>query len=126
MEASSNQSVQARRSAGQRADDLLPPGARSGVLLAGEAAARIALELELTADGHQRARDREAPVLQQHERAALVASRAHLLVHRDAVNLLREARVAVLLGPAPGGEHRSARAQGRVMRARDLHRPEPP
>ena len=60
------------------------------------------------------------------ERAALVASRAHLLAHRDPVNLLREARVAVLLGPAPRGEHRRARAQGRVMRARDLHRPEPP
>src|SRR5215210_6111988 len=110
----------------ERADYLLPPRPCGGVLLSCEPASRVALDLQRAADRHQRTGDGEPAVLERDQRAAFVAPRADVLGHGHAVDLLGEARVAVLVLPAPGGEHGGARSKRRLPHARDLDGPGPP
>ena len=74
--------AQARaRLAGQRADDLLPPGPLARARGVRQPPAREGLQLARRADRQQRAGDAEAAVLEHDQRARLVAARAQLLDH---------------------------------------------
>src|SRR5215204_6210764 len=93
------------------ADYLLPPGPNGVVCLAREPAAGVGLDLLRAAQRQRRPGDRVATVGQRDQRPALVASRAQVLVHPDAIHLLWIRSLAVaLVVPGARAEHRVAHA----------------
>ncbi len=88
---------------GEHAGHLLPPRHRRGILGAADAVAAVAEQAPRAARGDQPvAGDREAAVLEQHERAGCAAALAQRAQHRDAVHVLRGAGVALLAAPRVG------------------------
>src|SRR3954447_1295063 len=95
---------------GQSAGDLAPPGALAGGLRTREAATDDLLELARRADREQGPADRVAAVVEQDERAGLVAARPQLVDHDPPGDRGRPRRVAVGVFPRPDGGHRRAAA----------------
>src|SRR3954447_21532998 len=96
---------------GQSAGDLAPPGALAGGLRTREAATDDLLELARRADREQGPADRVAAVVEQDERAGLVAARPQLVDHDPPGDRRRSRRVAAGDLPPPDRGHRRGAAR---------------